>query len=670
MDQWALDDGGAQARSSLVRLHLAQWADWDSDRSKAPEAVRDVSHADLDRVVLVGHSRGGEGVNRAVLDSLMPAPADRDAHPGPARWKIRGNILIAPTLFGQNPVPDVPSMSILPGCDGDVRTLDGQLYADGTRSVSRGAALHSSVCVVGANHNFFNTEWTPGRSEAPARDDFWPGQTPDPVCAVGEETRLTADQQQAVGSTYIAAATRLFVDGDDRVRPLLDGTGRSAPSAGPARVLTHAVGGNRTAALLPGSTVTVSGAGARTCAQVDPDPAKACLPACGRERLTHFAPWYVSPEPARDAVALNWSAPGAPAVLRPAEPVSLKDAEALALRVIVPPNTGGTLLDVAVRDAFGRRADLGQVRADGLPGSERTASLWARELRIPLAAATSAGLDLSKVGTVELTPRSQDGKAWLMDAGGWRPGTPVVEAEQLPRVDVGRLEVTEGDSGTKTYRVPVSVTGQGTGQVWLFVRDAVSDKFPSKVVSVQAGQNDIDVPFEVTGNTRYGPDQNQDIFVKSVSSAVVGSERGRVTARNDDPMPESAVSAVAGDVAEGEALTWRVSLSEKADMDIYGYFAVLPLTDGTELSKADVDPDWLKRTVGRVPDPALPLSEGLGGLNLIIPKGEQFVLVTIPTVKDGQSEPAEHVRAELQTFDADFNPKPGPEVTGTVRDSP
>ncbi|MET9971839.1 hypothetical protein ABZZ80_39615, partial [Streptomyces sp. NPDC006356] len=132
---WNAEDGGAQARSSLVRQHLARWAGWSAHPSTAPAAVRKAPRADLSRVLLVGHSRGGEGVNRAAMDSLYPPPAPQDGYRGPVRWRIRGTVLIGPTIFGQNPVPDVPSMTILPGCDGDVSDLQGEVYVDGTRQV-------------------------------------------------------------------------------------------------------------------------------------------------------------------------------------------------------------------------------------------------------------------------------------------------------------------------------------------------------------------------------------------------------------------------------------------------------------------------------------------------------------------------------------------------------
>ncbi|MGW6563779.1 hypothetical protein [Streptomyces sp. NPDC054975] len=674
----AADDAGAQARSSLVRRHLSQWADWSAQPAGAPAAVRATAPADLSRVLLVGHSRGGEGVNRAALDSLHRPPADQDGAPGPSRWKIRGNVLIGPTIFGQNPAPDVPSMTMLPGCDGDVSDLQGQIYVDGTRGVARGAALQSAVYMVGANHNFFNSEWTPGQAEAPSSDDFFADETPDPVCSPGTATRLTATQQQAAGATYIAAAARLFVAGDDRVRPLLDGTGRRAPSAGPARILSHAVGGHRTPGFLPGPGLTVSGGG-RLCAQIDPDPARACLPQNDDQtagQSPHFAFWEASPEPGRDAVALRWTGTGgaAKATVRSDRPVSLKGSNALALRVIVPPNTTGTRLDIALVDAGGRRAPLGRVKLDGLPGSERTASHWGREVRVPLALAVRSKLDLTRITTLELTPGGGSGQAWLMDAWGWRPGTPAVVPGAMPRVDIGRLTVDEGDSGVRTYRVPVHVSGQGSGQVRVFTPTPESDEVTSRIVTVRPGSQTIDVPVQVTGNTRYGYDLSRDVSVKAVKGVAVGSHRGGVTARNDDAKPTVTLTPVADDVTEGKPLTWRVHLSAPADVEVGGVLELLPVTVGPELSSADVAPAWLEEHFGQVPNPAVPLSQlGHEGATATlwadVPAGRTSVDVTIPTVTDTVTEPTETLKARLTTYDENWEPHHGPEFTGSVRDA-
>ncbi|WP_433920188.1 hypothetical protein OIE50_44660 [Streptomyces canus] len=665
---WQAEDAGAQARSSLVRQHLARWADWSAHRSTAPAVVREAAKADLSRVLLVGHSRGGEGVNRAAMDSLYPPPAAEDGYQGPVRWKVRGTVLVGPTIFGQNPVADVPNVTLLPGCDGDVSDLQGEDFVDGTRGVSRGTALHSAVYMVGANHNFFNSEWTPGVAEAPASDDFWTDpEQPDPVCSPGAATRLTAAQQHKAGSTYIAAAARLFLAGDDRVRPLLDGSGKRAPSADPARVLTHAVGGRRSGGFLPDGGAKVTGA--RLCSAIDPDPAVACLDPETPGSSPHFAWWETEKETGRSAVDLKWSAPGTAARITPAKPLSLRDSQKLALRVFVPPNTTGTKFDVSVTDASNRRVTLGSVKVDGLPGSASTASYWAQELRIPLSAATRAGLDLRHVKSLELTPRSQSGRAWLMDAWGWAPGTPAVKAAALPRVDVGRTIVKEGDSGTRTYRVPVEISGHGSGQVRVYVLEPDSGRAETRLVTVRPGSHAIDVPVEVKGDTDYGYDVEYDIAVKAVHNAVVGKHRGGVTAENDDPEPVITLTPVADRVTEGETLTWRMSVDAPTAFDIWQPIRVLPVTEGTELSTKDVDPQWLQDWSGDVPDPERRLSDANLWVWLNIPPGSTSADFIVPTVQDQVAEPTESMRLALTDNNAEPLPDK-PVLTGTVLERP
>ncbi|WP_329251676.1 hypothetical protein [Streptomyces canus] len=665
---WQAEDAGAQARSSLVRQHLARWADWSAHRSTAPAVVREAAKADLSRVLLVGHSRGGEGVNRAAMDSLYPPPAAEDGYRGPVRWKVRGTVLVGPTIFGQNPVADVPNVTLLPGCDGDVSDLQGEDFVDGTRGVSRGTALHSAVYMVGANHNFFNSEWTPGVAEAPASDDFWTDpEQPDPVCSPGAATRLTAAQQHKAGSTYIAAAARLFLAGDDRVRPLLDGSGKRAPSADPARVLTHAVGGRRSGGFLPDGGAKVTGA--RLCSAIDPDPAVACLDPETPGSSPHFAWWETEKETGRSAVDLKWSAPGTAARITPAKPLSLRDSQKLALRVFVPPNTTGTKFDVSVTDASNRRVTLGSVKVDGLPGSASTASYWAQELRIPLSAATRAGLDLRHVKSLELTPRSQSGRAWLMDAWGWAPGTPAVKAAALPRVDVGRTIVKEGDSGTRTYRVPVEISGHGSGQVRVYVLEPDSGRAETRLVTVRPGSHAIDVPVEVKGDTDYGYDVEYDIAVKAVHNAVVGKHRGGVTAENDDPEPVITLTPVADRVTEGETLTWRMSVDAPTAVDIWQPIRVLPVTEGTELSTKDVDPQWLQDWSGDVPDPERRLSDANLWVWLNIPPGSTSADFIVPTVQDQVAEPTESMRLALTDNNAEPLPDK-PVLTGTVLERP
>jgi hypothetical protein len=368
-------------------------------------------------------------------------------------------------------------------------------------------------------------------------------------------------------------------------------------------------------------------------------------------------------------VALRWTAAGSAVRIRSAAPVPLAGASALALRLIVPPNTGDTRLDVALTDTSGHRAVLGRVHLDGLPGTNRTASHWGQEVRIPLTAATRARVDLNRVESLELVPRTRSGQAWLIDSWGWRAGTPAVVPAELPRVDIGRLNVEEGDSGARTYRVPVKVSGHGSGKVRLFVADPATGRTASREVTVRPGGRTPYVKVEVRGNTRFGYDVSRDVFVKAVHGAVVGAHSGGVTARNDDPTPTMSVTPSSVRAAEGRDLTWRVSLSAVADADFGADVGVLPVTGGAELSTTDVDPDWLRNHTGESPLPARPLSE-VSRLFLFVevPAGRTSATVTIPTATDNRTEPDETVRLRLTVYDDSGESHGGAEFTGTVHD--
>lgn len=656
---YAAEDAGAQARSSLIRLHLADWADWaGAGRAHAPAIVKAVPRADLSKVFLMGHSRGGEGVNRAVMDSVNPPPAAADAYHGKVRWTIRGTLLIGPTIFGHDPEPDVPSATILPGCDGDVSDLEGQMYTDATRGVSQGKALHSALYVLGANHNYFNSEWTPGLAAAPASDDF-SGEN-DPLCTPGTPTRLTPEQEQTVGATYIAAAARLFVGGDDRVLPLLDGSGVRMPSADPARVYSAALGANRSPVIVPDTSLGLTGA--TLCQQIPAGDDPGCLPAGDfGSPSPHFVPFNgYAPEPGRYAVTSTGTTP---AVLTPPRPVRVAGATALEMRLIVPPNTTGHRFSVAATDSHGRRVTLGEARLDGLPGTENTAPYWGQDVRVPL----PRGLD--SIASVELTRTAGTGPAWLLDAWGWRPGTPRSKPVALPRIDIGTITVAEGDSGSRTYQVPVDVKGRGTGTIRVFVTDPKTFTTTSFLAGVRPGTRRIDVPVSVVGNTRYGGNESYSVAAKAVRNTLIGDWIGGADVREDDPIPTVTITPAAATATEGHDLTWNLSLSDSADNYLYVLFVPQAPAAGPELSTTDVDPEWFRDNSGEEPEPSRPLSGTAVQLYALFEPGTTTARITIPTVADGVAEGAEHVQFQVLLYPPDFSdPTVVGTVTGTVTD--
>jgi len=108
-------------------------------------------------------------------------------------------------------------------------------FFDDTRySMPGDPAPKHTVLVMGANHNFFNTVWTPGGPPG-AIDDwlgFVPGGGTDPHCGtVAGNHRLTAAQQRGAGNAYMSAFFRVYLGGESQFFPLLQGDAPPPPSA-------------------------------------------------------------------------------------------------------------------------------------------------------------------------------------------------------------------------------------------------------------------------------------------------------------------------------------------------------------------------------------------------------------------------------------------------------
>lgn len=151
-----------EARGRLVLRHLERWRDWSADGTDPWGGL--FHHRLNGKVGLSGHSRGGEGV-------VAAEHFNRTEGHG---FDVRAVNAIAPT--DQDPgihyVPQRPYFLLIAASDGDVSNLQGLRTYD--RTSPAGAAVQSEksmVWVYGANHNFFNTVWTPAFGAACASDD-------------------------------------------------------------------------------------------------------------------------------------------------------------------------------------------------------------------------------------------------------------------------------------------------------------------------------------------------------------------------------------------------------------------------------------------------------------------------------------------------------------------
>ncbi len=147
-------------RGWLLLKHLEQWREWNGC-----DTMSFYGKVDLDRVVLIGHSRGGEAVSVASCFNRLPSYPDNAKEEFHFNFGIRGIGAIAP-VDGQywpagiaTPVENVNYFTIHGSMDGDMRSFDGlrQMlrvrFSDSTYHFAAGLYLH------GANHGQFNRSW-------------------------------------------------------------------------------------------------------------------------------------------------------------------------------------------------------------------------------------------------------------------------------------------------------------------------------------------------------------------------------------------------------------------------------------------------------------------------------------------------------------------------------
>jgi hypothetical protein len=167
--------GENDARAIVHLEHVKQFRVWNNTAAHPLHGK-----IDLTRILIVGHSRGGEGVGHASffnrLASIKPdifsptVPLDGSAGLGPYRFGLTAALAIAPTdqqyvpLTGPTVVPD--HYFLIHGSrDGDVSTFAGYNTYNRAHAVDLANPTVSSgkrkalLWVYGANHNQFNSAW-------------------------------------------------------------------------------------------------------------------------------------------------------------------------------------------------------------------------------------------------------------------------------------------------------------------------------------------------------------------------------------------------------------------------------------------------------------------------------------------------------------------------------
>ncbi|PZE28436.1 hypothetical protein [Curtobacterium sp. MCLR17_042] len=540
------DDGGAVARGQLVLDHLSllQRADAGQEPRLSPLLT---GKLDLQDVGLMGHSRGGDGVVRAALLNTQRTNP----------FGIRAVLPLAPTDFGRMTLPDTNTAVVLPYCDGDVSDLQGQHFYDDSRTAFGDDVLRSSVLVMGANHNFFNTTWTPGKYAKASSDDWY--DESDAVCGAKAKhtTRLSSDQQYAVGTSLISGFFRLTLDREQQFLPMFDGTNRQPAALGTAdiRVSASQPGASRRDLALfdtANPAITTTGAlTAKTCASTDNLPAKQILPACVSisSNAPDYTPAYLaSSVPATPALHVSpTKAATGGQVHVPVAPAAgdFTGFQALSLR-LTPDDTATTNANVSItlHDATGavatRRLSDTSRAGQLLPGT-RTAprKTILQQARIPLDAFT--GIDLTSVREVTIDVPQKNSGVLLSDLSvvpAATLGTPVVT--KRPAARIADRFVDEGRTRTVVRAaVVLSRPAEQATTVSFDLDQAYDGRIRPAVqpVTFQPGEVCRTVAVSVNGDRTPSFSRTSDYAMtlsNTQGGSVIGDSVGTMRIREDD----------------------------------------------------------------------------------------------------------------------------------------
>jgi hypothetical protein len=308
-------DLGALARAELLQKHLDILNGFNTTGG-APFGTKFVGKFDLTRVGTMGHSRGGEGVVRHyVLNNDLGAP-----------YGIKAVFPLAPVDFNRFTVNNAALNVMLPYCDGDVSDLQGVHFFDDARyNVPGDNAPKHYELVMGANHNFYNTIWTPATSPFPGAANDWlafvPGGHSDSFCGSGTTNqRLTEAQQRGTGLAYMTAFFRAYVGGETQFLPILTGDAPPPPSAQTNNLFVsyHAPANRRLDVnrLLNDTNLTLNtlgGAATQTaltpyelCGGEAPQPQK-CIPEALNAQQPHTTPSARSPLRGLSQLKTGWN---------------------------------------------------------------------------------------------------------------------------------------------------------------------------------------------------------------------------------------------------------------------------------------------------------------------------------------------------------------------------
>ncbi|SKB06628.1 Ig-like domain-containing protein [Aeromicrobium choanae] len=534
-----------------------------------------VGRFDFSNIGMMGHSRGGEGVtSAATLNQGLDKP-----------WKITSILPLAPVDFARMTVPNVPMNVILPYCDGDVSNQQGQHMLDDSRYAFDDDVLRSGVWMMGANHNFYNTVWTPGKYAYSVSDD-WGATSADAVCGPRSETniRLSADAQYDAGTAYMAGWFRLTMGDEKQFLPMFDGSAEVPEVLGTPDIRsmsTAPASARQTIASFesPSSLVRVQGAATATvCASAAGRTVTQVLPACTASTLGTSAQPHWTPAsnggnvPATPVTKFSWTALGTgtstitPSEVRVSVPAKARDAsksERLSVKVAADDTVASsTALSLTVVDGTGASfttpvADLNPLATTRFPASTSALlkKIILQQVDLPVATLETAGLKVSDIREVRFGALAGPdalaaGGVFLSDLAFESSAVGTADSKTVPTINVDAPNVDEGNA-------------PGTADIAVYLDEAASIPVTGYVSALGSATGRGGIAME---KVTFAPGET----CKVVSAPVLGDAASSTT--NSTSVKVSVINT-AGGVLGTNALDWLVV---REDDGVTGSATALP----------------------------------------------------------------------------------------------
>jgi Dipeptidyl aminopeptidases/acylaminoacyl-peptidases len=154
------------ARGWLMLEHLSVWKEWNGTQGNPFHGI-----VDMDRIALIGHSRGAEAVTAAAAYNRLQSPPEDGTIKFDFNFGIRSVISLAGTDGQYEPagrpteLTDLNYLALQGAHDMDVSSFAGAGQYSRIGFTPGTDYFKASVYIYGANHGQFNTVW--GRSDAP-----------------------------------------------------------------------------------------------------------------------------------------------------------------------------------------------------------------------------------------------------------------------------------------------------------------------------------------------------------------------------------------------------------------------------------------------------------------------------------------------------------------------